>query len=73
MSDQGIHGVLIGHVAHIAVGFDPLLPISGQPPVHQLPADIIEADLCPGLGISGSDGKADSVGCPRYQRHFSFQ
>ncbi len=71
--NQRIYRVLVGYVTHIAVGLDSFFRISRQPLVHQILIDIIEADCRSCLRISGSDGKADSIGCSRYQSHFSFQ
>src|SRR5699024_8083088 len=60
--DQGVHGVIIGDVADVAVGVDAGLFVGGQALVHQFLLDVVENDGGAAVGHRGGDGKADAVG-----------
>ena len=62
LGDGRLHGLLIGHVADVAMRLDALLGIGGQALVDQVLVDVVEDDGRARLGKRGGDGEADAVG-----------
>ena len=71
--NQRIDGILIGNVAHITVGFDASLFVSGDSLVHQLLLDVVKADGRAALGHTAGNGEADAVGSAGNQGDLTFQ
>jgi len=71
--DHGVHGVLIGDVADIAVSLDASFFISGEALIDQLLLDVVEDDGSAVCGHCLCDSHADAVRCAGDERDLAGQ
>ena len=73
LCDHGVHGVLIGDVADIAVSLDASFFISGDALIDQLLLDVVEDDGSAVCGHCLCDSHADAVRCAGDERDLAGQ
>ena len=73
LCDHGVHGVLIGDVADIAVSLDASFFISGEALIDQLLLDVVEDDGSAVCGHCLCDSHADAVRCAGDERDLAGQ
>ena len=73
LCDHGVHGVLIGDVADIAVSLDASFFISGEALIDKLLFDVVEDDSSAVCGHCLCDSHADAVRCAGDERDLAGQ